>query len=64
MLIHRLSRAFREAERRGDVIETEGWAVTANRLRRWTWSGDAHVRAALQRLTLELRRSRAWAVPP
>ena len=26
VLIHRLSRAFREAERRGDVIETEGWS--------------------------------------
>ena len=26
VLIHRLSRAFREAERRGDVIETAGWS--------------------------------------
>ena len=26
VLIHRLSRAFREAERRGDVNETEGWS--------------------------------------
>ena len=53
VLIHRLSRAFREAERRGDVIETD-------RLREVDRErGMPTMRAARQQLSFELRRGRS-----